>query len=733
MFMSYIAERPGPESHRELVNKTAGSILPSPWVMNRIARKATGKSFSTLYGEWRRDLQFRYRAQAEQIRAAGLTTSERIAGGERYALFPRVSRDGSKLAYVVEDGRNTSSIVILDLASRFEERTRRNSLAPVAWANNQLLYTTQPELRNPYTIHSELYYQLRGRQERLTHGARYDAVDVDSAGRKFVVIKHARGMTAIVQRDVHTGSEQLIMAPRSDVQWAFPRWSPDGTRIAVQRWSLGGQNDVVVIDTLGNYVGRGSPWTSAETATDVAPGWSPDGRWVLFTSDRSGINNIYAYDPADRSGLVFQITNVLTGAFYPDVSPDGQWIYYSAYHANGYSIERTRYDPVAWRVVSYSATQDSVPVVVPEQSGPPLPVRSYSALRSLLPKFWFPVFETDSVQGDFLGFYTVGVDDISRHAYTLMLMQDFGNGRTQGFIDYAFAGLGNPVISFSASREYDTLLGHSLRREDNVALFATRLRRRWRSSLSLTMGAEAVVVSRDTTTRDTTLRVRDPEDRLIGVVGGIGFANARTPAYAISREDGLRASLFARRRFDIEPVFRDATYTEVSGATSAYKSINAFGFAHHVIAAQAKMIYRSGLGVGPTDVGGVENSLPVRGFDEIDRIGFRAWSAALEYRAPIAMIGRGIGMWPFYIDRVAATAFVDAGNASCTTAQRALYAVCAGNPERDDQMLLSAGVEVSSNVAILSFLPGWLRLGIAQPIRGPRTKPKVYVTFLPAF
>ena len=39
LFMDYIAKRIGAEAHRELLNKTAGSILPPPWVMNSIARR----------------------------------------------------------------------------------------------------------------------------------------------------------------------------------------------------------------------------------------------------------------------------------------------------------------------------------------------------------------------------------------------------------------------------------------------------------------------------------------------------------------------------------------------------------------------------------------------------------------------------------------------------------------------------------------------------------------------
>ena len=349
-------------------------------------------------------------------------------------------------------------------------------------------------------------------------------------------------------------------------------------------------------------------------------------------------------------------------------------------------------------------------------------------MRSLLPKFWLPTIESDSLQGTFLGAVTAGYDDVERHSYFASLGVNFGNGRWLGDVEYTFAGLGNPLISLGASREYEILGAESVRREDNVSLRATFLRPRWRSNLAFTVGVEGVGVR-----RDSTERVIDVEDKLIGIIAGAAFGNARRPPFSISPEDGLRASITARRRFDIEPVFRDATYTELTGVVSGYSSVHAFGFAHHVIAARLSALHRSGLGVGPTDVGGPGDFLPVRGFDDGDRIGFDAWSASLEYRLPIAMIGRGFGVAPFFVDRIAGSAFIDAGNASCTDEQAAVFVLCPGNEDRSQDVLLSVGAELHGNVAILSFIPSWLRVGVAVPLRGPGSAVKAYFGFGPSF
>ena len=129
------------------------------------------------------------------------------------------------------------------------------------------------------------------------------------------------------------------------INWSAPRWSPDGNRIAVSRWMRGGKFNVVLLDTLGNVEHQ----ITDDEAIDATPAWSPDGRYVLFWSDRTGIPNLFAFDMRDRS--LHQVTSVLTGAFQPDVSPDGRSIYFAGYHADGYHIQRMPFDTTAWRAV----------------------------------------------------------------------------------------------------------------------------------------------------------------------------------------------------------------------------------------------------------------------------------------------------------------------------------------------------------------------------------------------
>ena len=73
----------------------------------------------------------------------------------------------------------------------------------------------------------------------------------------------------------------------------------------------------------------------ATPGTDRDPVWSADGKQVVFTSDYSGIFNVYALDLETQT--LRQITNVAGGAFNPTVGSTGD-IFFASYTAKGFEI-----------------------------------------------------------------------------------------------------------------------------------------------------------------------------------------------------------------------------------------------------------------------------------------------------------------------------------------------------------------------------------------------------------
>jgi len=126
-----------------------------------------------------------------------------------------------------------------------------------------------------------------------------------------------------------------------------PDWSPGGERIAF--WGLpygSGQRDLWTIDAEGGEPVR----VTDDIHTDWCPKWSPDGRWLLFTSDRGGTMNLWRVPIDEASGRVegdpqpVTAPAVLTGSF--DIAGDGANLVFesisirSAIRAVGFDSQR---------------------------------------------------------------------------------------------------------------------------------------------------------------------------------------------------------------------------------------------------------------------------------------------------------------------------------------------------------------------------------------------------------
>lgn len=99
----------------------------------------------------------------------------------------------------------------------------------------------------------------------------------------------------------------------------WPSWSPDGLRIAFTS-NLHGHGDLFLTSTGGEVVER----LTDDPTTDQAPTWSPDGRFLYYSSLREGKWQIRRLDlETRRSTLV-----LARGGPRCLLSSDGAWIYF---------------------------------------------------------------------------------------------------------------------------------------------------------------------------------------------------------------------------------------------------------------------------------------------------------------------------------------------------------------------------------------------------------------------
>jgi TolB protein len=96
--------------------------------------------------------------------------------------------------------------------------------------------------------------------------------------------------------NVATGETRAIPAIDDTLQ---PAWSPRGYRIAYWNSPKGSRNIRTVAAMGGNRV----PVTD-DVALDWSPAWSPDGRYLYFSSDRGGSMNLWRVRIDEASGKV---------------------------------------------------------------------------------------------------------------------------------------------------------------------------------------------------------------------------------------------------------------------------------------------------------------------------------------------------------------------------------------------------------------------------------------------
>ena len=758
--MRYIADAHGPEVHGELVDATVGSIWPTFLRFHHVSKNVVGTPFDVLYDEWRAAATDTAEAVADRVRRHGETETRPVAGAGPYAVAPRVSPDGRQLSFAAADWRSPSTTRVVELATgesrRVGERNQFGALlGPASWLPGGGWVISQLEFRDPYRLHSDLWHlDAAGREIRLTEGARLIQPDVAPDGGRVAGAQHHRGGVRLVVHDLAAGETRAVAEAEPGEAYDGPRWSPDGRRIAAGL-NAGGRIDLVLVDPATGAVSR----VTDDPAIDLAPAWSPDGRWLLWWSDRTGIPNIMAVAVEDGrpTGPVRQVTNVIAGVMDPEVDPDGETLYLSAYHADGWRIEAMPFRPDAWREAPppeerytdgvLSTAGESTESGEPDASAELDASGSYSPWPTLRPYAWQPTFrQVGSAESPvrFLGVLVDGTDVVARHSWSLEAAGGVESRRYEVAGQWVYRGLGTPDLFAAAGRrwlsagsvDFGSGTERILARSDRVVAGARFQRRRYRTNATVRVtGAleQQAYEGRDLTHGQLMdVGVVLPTARtLAGVSVRPGFGSARTYPFSISPEDGIGAELGIGRWWDVG---RGRTaYDELSGRLTGYLGAPVWGFADHVLAARVAAQLRSGADAPLRSVGGVGSTLPlvgtdgsdlpVRGFDAGARFGTRAWSANLEWRFPLHLRKSPGSFLGVSLVAVSGALFADAGDAWCTDRDQRRIESCSTTRSP----LVSGGGELQLDLGVMHGLRIRVSGGVAQPIRGPGTRPVFYL------
>lgn len=487
--VQYVADRYGHDKLAELNHVYAKQTIP--FAINRAVEKVLGVSWEQLWQEFELDTVRRFQAQARAIRARGVREGRRVTysvtgqASNSHVRHPFWSPDDEHLYFFADDGQSNPGIRrIRSTGGRIREGVG------VGRQGMTLGIERVVELQDAGSgsfvgVSSDMVFEVGGvhdlryswndlflwrppaagavdaRQnpadlEQLTFGARARDPHVSPDGRTVVFSRNDAAQARLAFLDLHT-REVTEVAPVERLQIVTtPRWSADGTKVAYSAWREGGMRDIYIYERATGRTIR----ATADRFLDSEPSWTPDGKYVLFSSDRDDVFNIFAYEVA--SGRVLQVTNVLGGAFEPVVSHDGGRMVYVGFTANGYDLWVMKLDPAAF--FTPLPVQDGRPDVddptpeLPEDRGRPPTLRSrrYQPIRTMYPRTIFPAGLSASGFGGFGSALSasLGVGDVlGFHSLSLSGSWMTAFNAPAGSVSYTLSRL-VPTFSISAGRSF---------------------------------------------------------------------------------------------------------------------------------------------------------------------------------------------------------------------------------------------------------------------------------------
>jgi hypothetical protein len=129
--------------------------------------------------------------------------------------------------------------------------------------------------------------------------------------------------------------------------------NPDNDFISMPRWSQDGKSIVALVT---NKKGKAiAQWSTDDDKFTLLTPYSdeiighpvPAGKYILYNSPVSGLDNIYALDT--ETGKRFQITCSKYGAYNPALSRDGKTIYYNEQGRDGMDVVKISFAPETWK------------------------------------------------------------------------------------------------------------------------------------------------------------------------------------------------------------------------------------------------------------------------------------------------------------------------------------------------------------------------------------------------
>ncbi len=688
-FARFIAEKYGDDKFALMNELNADSWLPIVTFgaindFERIFQRALGVSASELEKAWQEWLRAQFAPQIEQIKSEGITPSRKINRLDYWNNDPAWSPDGKFIYYYHKDPVREASIRRIKpngtedqflFAVPFELDFFRPPFfapAPQVSPDGKFVLYTRHEIFDNHYIYADLYlWDLEKKEERrLTERARAYHPVFFPDGTKILFAQQRPNGQAPVLALYELESKRIVPLYEFSEGTLVDSFaiSPDGKHIALTLWKMGGYQDLYLLSADGSQLTA----LTQDKAGDFDPDWSPDGNFILFSSERDGVYNLYAYRLSD--GQFFKVTNVLTGAFAPAVSPDGTKIAFISYSTKGYELHVMDYDPQAWKPVQFERENISK---WPGWRRADLPAQPYRAEEFLAPRLWVPV--PNPLQP---ALFLMGFEPLGHHQYSLYAGLDLGTQQ--------------PVLAFDYSMEF------ALRTDQRFLSWleetVNSLSPKFLAHLEHTAQSESVARAELELTFSRVLG----RTQTLALGAQLRQGEQLMPSFLVRYRESLEGGSDLLRigrdlGLSVEFVWHEHSWKMLFQIAQRESLQLPLGFKNRL--SRLTVLARDDITL--LRVGGPTGAWPLRGFPhnfrKASQIAYTSW----EFSFPVLHIGKGIGLWSIFFDRLDGLLFTD----GAYIFERSLAS---------GETLFSYGGELQLRLVLGYGAPVELRVGLAQ-------------------
>ncbi len=321
--------------------------------LNRITfssacKSVLGISDRQLHADWVADMEERYTSQTELI-SANLSTGKEFFHDGYANFYSRWDPDADTIYVASNKGHDylgQRNIWAVPVGEGEPEMIAPGADSPFDLTSDGkwMIYSKIVRQKNEsYYADIHLRNLKTEKEVRLTRMARAMEPSFSPDEKSIVFVVNHDGSKDLATMELpDRGSWDKIKPAKLDsihfltdfndgTQCWRPKFSPDGEWIVYARGRDLGR-DVVLVRPDGSD----EKILLGDNVDQRDPAWSADGSKIYYASDETGIYNLYCYSIADSS--VQPITNVLGGAFYPDVNENGS-IVYSEFTGRGFELK----------------------------------------------------------------------------------------------------------------------------------------------------------------------------------------------------------------------------------------------------------------------------------------------------------------------------------------------------------------------------------------------------------